>query len=80
MTVICTDGVSLAADTLMTLGSERQVGHSKIRATKTAAGTPAVLGVAGTAGLVDTLEKWWRDGADPATAPKLTGDCHCSSS
>ncbi len=78
MTVICTDGVSVAADTLMVLGGERQVGHSKIKATRTAAGAQAILGFSGTAGLVDALEKWWRDGADPAAAPRLGGDCHWS--
>lgn len=74
MTVICTDGASVCADTLMTLGTERQLGHSKLRAAKSRSGASAILAVSGSAAVVDALAAWWSAGAKPGDAPKLGPD------
>ena len=64
----------MAADSLMTWGSERHFGHDKLRSVVSAKGVRAVLAVSGSGAVVDALAQWWCDGAKPDAAPKLGGD------
>jgi hypothetical protein len=74
MTVIATDGKTIAADTMMTFGSERQLGQRKLRVVQLDSISHTVLAFGGTAAVADALERWFCGGAKPELAPKLGGD------
>lgn len=66
MTVIATDGKTVAADTQSLFGSEERALR---RAQKIVAEGGLVFGVAGVAGMRKHVIKWYLDGADPHNVP-----------
>lgn len=68
MTVIATDGKTIAADSLTTFGHERAAAPSQ----KIIVEGGLVFATSGTASVGQALVKWYISGADPAATPK----CH----
>lgn len=69
MTVIATDGHTIAADSLMTYGSERAAQPAEKLIRKDG----RIFAVSGV-GIMNVLVDWFLGGADPEKAPKLGPD------